>query len=182
MNTIRLFRRGAAALVALAWATLGLAAGTAVEEIPYFHRVDERVAVAGQPTVEQIAALAPAGFRTVVNLRPEAETPATPEKEAAAEAGLRYVAIPFATASPSGEAVEEFLKVTDDPTIYPVLIHCASANRASALWLIRRVLRDGWSLADAEREAKENGLTHDALLRFAREYVEAHSAPASPPR
>ncbi len=182
MNAIRFLRRSAAALAVLTWSGLGLAAGAVVEEIPYFHRVNERVAVSGQPTPEQIPALAQAGFLTIINLRPEAEFPASAEEKAAADAGLHYVAIPFATAKPSDIAVEEFLRVTANADVYPVLVHCATANRASALWLIRRVLHDGWSLADAEKEAKENGLTNDALLRFAREYVEAHPAPAVPPR
>lgn len=170
------FTRTVVILAALALAAPCLAAGAEVDAIPYFHRVNERVAVSGQPTPEQIAALPEAGFRTIINLRPDAELPTAPERQAAEAAGLRYVAIPFETASPSGEAAEEFLRATDDPAIYPVLIHCATANRASALWLVRRVLRDGWSLADAEKEARASGLTNEKLLEFARAFIEAHPA------
>lgn len=173
------FTRSLVVLAALALAAHGLAEDSSLEAIPYFHRVNERVAVAGQPTPEQVAALAKAGFRTVINLRPEAEFPASAETKAAADAGLFYVSIPFVTAKPSSNAVEEFLRVSESADIYPVLIHCATANRASAFWLVRRVLRDGWTFDDAEKEAKANGLTHESLRQFALEYIEAHAAPTA---
>ncbi len=157
---------------------LAAAAASGIEEIDKYHRVSERVAVGGQPTPEQVAGLGPAGFRAVVNLRVETEADQVPEREAAAAAGLRYVAIPIVSASPSDEGVAEFLAVTDDPDLYPVFIHCATANRASALWMVRRVLREGWTLEEAEAEANRNGLTSEGLLKWARAYVEAH--PRSP--
>ena len=150
----------------------GVAAGSGIEEIDKYHRVNDRVAVAGQPTPAQVVAIAQAGFRTIINLRQESELDARPEIEAAKDAGLRYISIPIVSASPSEERVEEFLRVTDDPEIYPVFIHCATANRASALWMMRRVLRDGWTLEEAEKEAAQNGLTSAALRTFARDYVE----------
>jgi hypothetical protein len=64
--------------------------------------------------------------------------------------------------------------VTDDATIYPVYIYCASGNRAAALWMIRRVLRDGWTLEKAEAEAVAAGLTRDEMRNFARGYIERH--------
>ncbi len=152
----------------------GVAAGSGIDEIDRYHRVNDRVAVAGQPTPAQVGAIAQAGFRTIINLRQESELDAQPEIEAAKDAGLRYISIPILSASPSEERVGEFLRVTDDPDIYPVFIHCATANRASALWMVRRVLRDGWTLEEAEREAGQNGLTSESLRKFAREYIETH--------
>ena len=71
-------------------------------------------------------------------------------------------------------AVDKFLAVTDDPALYPVFIYCRSGNRAAALWMIRRVLRDGWTLANAESEAERAGLTSATLRDFARDYVRRH--------
>jgi uncharacterized protein (TIGR01244 family) len=169
-----------AVAAALAIAPLLAAAGSGIEEIDKYHRVSERVSVGGQPTPEQVAELGSAGFRAVVNLRQSSEADPAAEQEAAAAAGLRYVAIPIVSASPSDEGVAEFLAVTDDPDLYPVFIHCATANRASALWMVRRVLREGWALEEAEAEATRNGLTSEGLRKWARAYVEAHPrAPAN---
>jgi uncharacterized protein (TIGR01244 family) len=151
-----------------------VAAAAGIDEIANYHRVNDRVAVAGQPTPGEIVDVAQAGYKTIINLREESEIEARPEIEAAKNAGLRYISIPFSSKKPSAERVEEFLRVTDDPEIYPAFIHCSTANRVSALWMVRRVLRDGWTLEEAEKEAAQNGLTNPALLAFARDYVEAH--------
>ena len=46
--------------------------------------------------------------------------------------------------------------------------------------MIRRVLRDGWTLEKAEAEAVAAGLTREAMLDFARGYVARH--PQTPGR
>ena len=149
-------------------------ASAGVESIVKFHRIDDRVAIGGQPTPEQIAVLADGGFQAVVNLREESEENDGFHARAARQAGLQFFRVPVSPQSPSDAAVEKFLLVMDDETIYPVYIYCASGNRAAALWMIRRVLRDGWTLEKAEAEAVAAGLTREALLDFARGYVARH--------
>ena len=148
--------------------------GLGVDEIDNYHRVSDWVAMGGQPTPAQVVALAQAGFHAIINLREEPEFDGQPEAAAAKDAGLRYVALPVSPTSPTDEQVMEFLRVTGDADIYPVFIHCATANRAAALWMIRRVLREGRSVEEAEREAAQNGLTSESLRKFAREYIQSH--------
>lgn len=155
-------------------------AGAGVDEIEYYHRVSDRVAFGGQPTPSQVVALAQAGFRSIINLREESELDAQPEKEAAKDAALRYIALPVPKAQPTDEQVKEFLRVTDDAEIYPVFIHCATANRAAALWMVRRARVDGWSSEAAEKEAVRNGLTSEGLLKFARDYIQSHGSREGP--
>jgi len=139
-----------------------------------FYCVEDGVAVGGQPTVEQIPTLAAKGYRTVISLRLASEFDAEPVALAARRAGMSYVSVPISAKEPTDEAVEEFLRFTDDPGIYPIFIHCGSGNRAAALWMIRRVLRDGWTLEKAEAEAVAAGLTREAMLDFARGYIARH--------
>jgi hypothetical protein len=54
-----------------------------------------------------------------------------------------------------------------------VYIHCASANRVGAMWLIKRVVVDGWEIPRATEEARAIGLTSEPLLRFAVDYATA---------
>jgi len=71
--------------------------------------------------------------------------------------------------------VTEFLKILDDPANRPAFIHCTSAIRVGAFWMIRRVLRDGWKVDDAEEEAKKIGLKESPHLNeFARRYIKQH--------
>jgi hypothetical protein len=42
--------------------------------------------------------------------------------------------------------------------------------------MVRRVLRDGWALADAEAEAERAGLKSPPMRDFARDYIRRHAA------
>jgi protein tyrosine phosphatase (PTP) superfamily phosphohydrolase (DUF442 family) len=97
------------------------------------------------------------------------------EAAKAKELGVRYFPIPVATAEPKDEQADEFLKVTADPKNRPAFIHCASANRVGAFWMIRRVLVDGWKMDDAESEARKMGMHSPNLVEFAHRYIARHS-------
>ena len=57
------------------------------------------------------------------------------------------------------------------PANQPAFVHCASANRVSALWMIKRMLVDQWTADRASTEAAALGLTNPALKTFALDYV-----------
>lgn len=61
-----------------------------------------------------------------------------------------------------------------DPSNSPVFIHCATANRVGAVWLIKRVMVDGWDIERATAEAERIGLRSPGLKQFALEYIAAH--------
>ena len=153
-------------------AAMFAAEGTAV--IDRFYRITDRVAIGGQPTPEQIAALSNERFNTVINLREETEFNDGPQARAAREWGMTFVRVPLSRETPSDAAVEKFLEATDDQEIYPIFIYCASGDRAVAVWMIRRVVREGWSVADAEAEANRAGLQAGKMLDFARDYIQRH--------
>ncbi|HEY1250229.1 MAG TPA: protein tyrosine phosphatase family protein [Thermoanaerobaculia bacterium] len=142
-----------------------------VESIEGFHRINARVAIGGQPTPEQVTALANEGFNAIINLREESELNDGAQSHAAVASGVQFFRVPVSKENPSDAAVAKFLAITDDANVYPLFIHCASGNRAAALWMIRRVLRDGWTVTDAEAEATRAGLTHVAMRDFARDYI-----------
>ena len=52
-----------------------------------------------------------------------------------------------------------------------MFVHCGSANRVGALWLIKRVMKDGWTIAQATEEAKAIGLRSEKLEAFALKYL-----------
>lgn len=157
---------------------LPLAAQQEIPPIRNFLRVNADFCTGGQPRLEHLQQLKDEGVKAIINLRPPGEHRAAEEEAKTKELGLRYFNIPVVFGDPKDEQVTEFLKITDDPENRPAFIHCASAIRVGAFWMIRRVLRDNWSLEKAEEEAKKVGLTENPHLNeFARNYIERHRKP-----
>ena len=147
-----------------------------VAGITNFAKVNATIACAGATTPEGIAALKTLGYATVINLRQASESGANVEAEAAAAhaAGLRYVHLPLNGSAPDPAVVDQFLQVVTDPANQPVLVHCSSGNRAAALWMIKRLVVDGWDEERATKEAEELGLTSPTLKVFAIDYASSH--------
>jgi len=165
------------ALIAAALAASPVSAQHVTKEtrdgIKNFSRLETTVACAGAITADAMPEIRKMGFVSVINLREAQEPGADIEKHrAAAEAaGLRYYHVPFNGAKPDPKAADEFVKIISSKEAAPAFIHCASANRASAMWLIKRIVVDHWDVAKAEAEAAELGLTNQALKQWAIEYA-----------
>ncbi len=148
------------------------------QEIPpirNFLKVSEDFCTGAQPRLEHLAQLKADGVKAIINLRQPSEHRAEEEEAEAKKLGLRYFNIPVVYGNPKDEQVDEFLKLTDDPANRPAFIHCTAAIRAGAFWMIRRVVRDGWTIEKAEEEARKVGLVNAPHLdEFVRKYVESH--------
>ena len=154
---------------------VGVTVGAAQEEAPpgvrnYTH-VDATVACAGATPPEAMADLKRLGFASIINFRTAEERGATVKagRAAAREAGLKYFHLPLST--PTAALAETFLTTVADPANQPVYIHCGSANRVGAMWLIKRVKLDGWDVERATAEAEAIGLRSASLKDFALDYV-----------
>ena len=164
-----------ALLVLLLLTTALVIAQEGTPPIRNFLRINEQFCTGGQPRPEHLAKLKAEGVKTIINLRTRGEHRAEEEEAMAKELGLRYFNIPVVFADPKDEQVAEFLKITDDASNLPAFIHCTGAIRVGAFWMIRRVLRDGWTVDAAEEEAKKIGLRESPHLNeFARRYIERH--------
>jgi len=146
-----------------------------VPGIVNFSRVETTVACAGATTPAALSEVKRMGYASVVNLRLASEAGAEIEAEAAAAkaANLNYVHLPFNAAAPDPMLVDNFLKALSDPKNQPAFIHCASANRAAALWMIKRVELDKWDVDRASAEATALGLSSPALKTFVMEQIQA---------
>lgn len=142
-------------------------------DILNFLRLDNHYSTGGQPTMDDLDRMKAEGVKAVINLRRPVEFDA--EGEAAKELGLHYSLIPVDSKNPNDDEAAEFLEVLADPQNRPAFIHCASANRVGAFWMIRRALVDGWSVEDAEHEADKIGMRGPELRAFARDYIHRHA-------
>ena len=123
-----------------------------------------------------MAGLKKDGFKSVINLRLASEPGAdvVGSRAAAEAAGLTYIHLPFDAENPDPRLVEGFFAAVGNTANHPVYIYCHSANRVGALWLITRVLKDGWAIDRAREEAVAIGLNAPAAEAFAVEYITAH--------
>jgi uncharacterized protein (TIGR01244 family) len=145
------------------------------DEAPKLLCLNEEIATAGQPKDGAFAKLAANGFRSVLNLRTEAEgVDLKHEQELVEKSAMKYFHVPVVGSAPTTESVEAFIQVVKDKANHPMLIHCASANRVGAMWMIYRVLEQGWSEDKALQEATQIGLSSAALKKFAQNYIATH--------
>jgi uncharacterized protein (TIGR01244 family) len=172
------------ALLSLAVVTIGVSVAAAqsqvkkstVEGITNFAQVETTVACAGAVKPTSVAGIKNMGFASIINLRLASEPGADIDAEAAAakSAGINFVHLPFNGAMPDAAVADAFIKTITTPGYEPAFIHCASGNRAAALWLIKRVLIDKWDNDRALEEAADLGLTSQGLKTFALDYIEKH--------
>jgi uncharacterized protein (TIGR01244 family) len=145
------------------------------DSIKNFLRVNKEFCTGGQPSLQHLEKLKAEGVKAIINLRQPTEYAAAEEEAKAKALDLRYFNIPVSPIDPKDEQATAFLKITDDPRNRPAFIHCRSAARVAAFWMIRRVLRDHWKIEDALQEAQKVGLgDHPVLSEFAQKYIEKH--------
>lgn len=122
--------------------------------MPTVRRINDRISVAPQISVEDVAELKAAGFVAIINNRPDDEEPGQPSgdaiRSAAAAAGLAYTPIPVTHAGfsmPQVEAMAGALAAADGP----VLAYCRSGTRSCNLWALAEA--NGGGQPDAIIEA-----------------------------
>ena len=102
-------------------------------------QVADDVCVAPQLTVEAMAAAAAAGFKSVVNNRPDFEhgpdQPSSAQMQAAAEAaGLQYRHLPVDGGYQSPEEIAAFAALLNELP-RPLLAFCRSGSRSARLYM-----------------------------------------------
>ena len=106
--------------------------------LPGFQQLSPDVCVAGQLDPAAMDWAAKAGFRSVINNRPDFEggpdQPTSSTIEAAAQrAGLRYAYLPVAPSLQTPEEVEQFARLMDEMP-KPILAFCRSGARSGKLF------------------------------------------------
>lgn len=136
-------------------------AAAAEDLLPNARRPLPRLLTGGQPSAEQLEALAAAGYRTIVDLRPQGEQGAPADEPERVEAlGMRYVRIPIAGAGNlTEEAARALDEVLDREAAYPAAVHCASGNRVGALLAFRAARLEGADPEAALALGRDAGLT-----------------------
>lgn len=117
-----------------------------IQAIYHYLPLIPRIATSGQPTADQIEAIAAAGFEVVINLAmPTSDWALPDEKELVETAGMQYVHIPVIWEQPTAADLASFLhtmKLHEDQRVF---VHCAANMRVSVFMALYRVRTLGWS-------------------------------------
>jgi uncharacterized protein (TIGR01244 family) len=115
-----------------------------------FRRLSENLITSGQPSEEQLAGVANAGFKLVVNLALRHDEHSLPDERGTVESlGMAYEHIPVIWQQPTRADLDTFFATLDRHAGEPTYVHCAANFRVSSFILLYRVLRLSWRLEDA---------------------------------
>jgi len=113
------------------------------------------VVTGGAPSQEQLQAAHAAGFKTVISLLPETD----PEAEQVRALGMSFVSIPVAGPQDLTEDNARKLgEAMDRAGAKPLLLHCASGNRAGGLLALKAFFVDHMAPQDAIALGESAGL------------------------
>ena len=112
------------------------------------YKLTESLAVCGQISVAAVPEIAAAGFKVLINNRPDGEEPGQPgsaEIQAAVEeAGLEYHYMPVNAMTFPGDDLAAMTRLFDDSE-RPAFAYCRTGTRCANLWVASR--------PEAERES-----------------------------
>lgn len=121
-------------------------------------KINDNLAIAGQPTPAQLRQIAQAGFKSILNLRsPDEEGFLNNEQQQVEALGLYYINVPVKIDSINYELVAQVLKQIDE-LAKPTLLHCNNAIRSAAFTLMHIATRQGVTLKQAFKQAEQMGL------------------------
>lgn len=122
-----------------------------------FNKLDSNLFVAPQLSLDDVAAAAAQGFRTIIDLRPDGEEPgqlaAATIAAAAREHGLAFVHIPVVPGQVEDTQVEAMASALDEQP-GPALGYCRTGGRVATLWALGQAGKvDADTLVNTARDA-----------------------------
>lgn len=104
-------------------------------------KLTDSLGVCAQITPDDVAGIAAAGYKVLINNRPDGEESTQPSggaiADAAHAAGLEYHYMPVTALSFPGPDFDAMSDLLDDPA-RPVLAYCRSGTRCANLWVASR--------------------------------------------
>jgi protein tyrosine phosphatase (PTP) superfamily phosphohydrolase (DUF442 family) len=120
------------------------------EDIYNFLRHSDHLASGGMPKADQLRDAAERGVELVINLAPHEVPDALPDEQQLVHSlGMQYINIPVIWTTPNEDGLDRFMDVMDANQDKNILVHCQANFRATAFIALYRMVRQGWSEADA---------------------------------
>ena len=119
----------------------------ALARIKAYRQLSDRIASAGQPSRQELAAVAQAGYQAVINLHVSPDLP--DEGDVVRALGMEYVHINVPWDRPERSHLERFLAAMEAHRAQRLFVHCAANKRVSAFMALYRIHRLGWARDEA---------------------------------
>jgi protein tyrosine phosphatase (PTP) superfamily phosphohydrolase (DUF442 family) len=144
-----------------------------LREIYNYLSLSDTIATAGQPTEEQIAAIAEDGYELVINLGLAYSEYALDDEEAVVRThGMQYIHLPVIWEQPTVLDLERFIEVMEANKGKNVFVHCAANMRVSVFMALYRIQRLGWSQEKAFEQVKRIWVPNATWQTFIDEILE----------
>ena len=147
-------------------------------DIVGYLRIDDTLATSGQPTVEELAAVARDGTEVVINLAlhddPRYSLPDEPGTVAGL--GMAYVHIPVKFDAPQESDLFAFFDAMDRNRGRKMLVHCAANKRVTAFLGLYRVIRGRADAENAFAPMREVWEPNAAWAPFISAMLEKHAS------
>lgn len=122
-----------------------------IDTIYNVKRVDDRLVLGGQPSVEQLHSVAAAGFYAIVNLSTNDPRYALPDEEGLVrELGMHYYYLPVQWESPTADDFDRYVELMERLAGEKILVHCAANYRVSAFHALYALANGSWSESEAD--------------------------------
>jgi protein tyrosine phosphatase (PTP) superfamily phosphohydrolase (DUF442 family) len=115
--------------------------------IKAYRQLSDRVATAGQPSRQELDAVAQAGYQAVINLHVSPDLP--DEGDVVRALGMGYVHINVPWERPERSHLERFFAAMEARREQRLFVHCAANKRVSAFMALYRIHRLGWARDEA---------------------------------
>lgn len=126
-------------------------------------KITSELAIAGQPTLDELQHVAEEGYRSVMNLRSSEEIGfLNDEKQKIEYLGLHYVNSPIQIKNLNLDHLLPVIRQLD-VLPKPTLVHCDNGIRASIIVLIQVTVGQGIKAEDALQRVIKLGLLSDRL-------------------
>lgn len=150
-----------------------------LSSIKDFLLLADDLATAGQPTEDDLGAIAARGFEVVVNLALATSPGALPNEAAAvARRGMTYVHIPIDFSAPEVPAALRFFETLRAHRGRKLFVHCAANKRVSALIYAYRIVEGQPGPATAARDLARRWEPDDTWRHYIDDTVAAARAAA----
>ena len=150
-----------------------------LSSIKDFLLLSDDLATAGQPTEDELGAIAARGFQVVINLALATSPGAlADEPEAVARHGMTYVHIPIDFSAPEVPAALRFFETLREHRGRKLFVHCAANKRVSALIYAYRIVEGQPGPATAARDLARRWEPDDTWRRYIDDSVAAARAVA----
>ena len=124
-----------------------------LRQIRNFYRVDENIATAGQPTIEEFTIVKQNNFELIINLAMKDSPGAVyNEEDVINSLGLDYIHIPVDFKAPSLSDLQQFFEAMEQNRNKHIFVHCALNWRVASFMFLYHTVKCNLPVTKAKQD------------------------------